>query len=572
MFRIRQLTHTTSYEDKRALASVIRIYRKVFSYDTEYAAKIVTILESGQQNEFETILLIAEGGKNRVFGFSLIFYFSDLNFAYLDHIASDVIRRGRGYGNALYEATQDALKERRCQDLYLDVPPDDLAKLKEPSRLATNKKRLAFYEQYDARPIINTDYESVTHAGNMGYVTYLVYDSLGSHKNLTNHRLRLIIERILTIKGKMANDAPKLTQVLNSIKDDPIQIRQPIYRKQENGILKSKQRSVLDVVCSGDAHQIHHLKEKGYCEKPARINAILKGLTGLAVHHHKLKHYHQKYITAVHDSKLVGFIKKATVELNPGQLLYPNVFPIRHADKLPKTWEMRAGYYCIDTFTPVTNNVYKAARNAVNASLTGAARILKGSQTCYVICRPPGHHAERKVFGGFCYFNNAAVAANYLSQHGTVAILDIDYHHGNGTQDIFYHRKDVLTASIHGHPKQAYPYFSGFADEKGIGDGYGFNHNFPLYPGVHNEKYFHTLAQALRIIKRFNPDYFVISLGLDILAGDPTGTFQVSRSAMHNIGKMLSEVGKPTLIIQEGGYSISNIREGIKNFFKGMLY
>ncbi len=134
---------------------------------------------------------------------------------------------------------------------------------------------------------------------------------------------------------------------------------------------------------------------------------------------------------------------------------------------------VRAGYYCIDTFTPLNRNAYTAAKGAVDCALTAASQILTGYRISYALVRPPGHHAESKVFGGFCYFNSSAMAANYLSVHGRVAVLDVDYHHGNGTQDIFYQRDDVLTVSIHGHPSFAYPYFSGFSEETGEEKGLG---------------------------------------------------------------------------------------------------
>ena len=569
MIRIRQLFDTTTREDRNAFAAVLRIYRKVFDYDPEYTDKIAGYFSANTSCTFEPILLIAEGVKNRVLGFSLIFFFPELNCAYLDHIASSPNRRMRGYGNALYEATQKLLEEKGCEDLFLDVPPDDATKLKESARLAINKKRLAFYEQYDARPILNTRYDEVSHKGNAGYLTYLVYDRLKAHKPLGAQRLRQVVKRILQVKARMNDDDPKLQEILDSITDDPVQLRAPRYTTPLPA--RMPQGITLDVVSSGDAHQIHHLREKGYVEKPARVTAILKGLEGVKHKKHPLRRFSEKPIHEVHDAKLIRFIKQAGEQLKPGQLLYPNIFPIRHPEKLPKNWDMRAGYFCMDTFTPLTNNVYKAARNAVDAALTGAHLVHKGSPLCYVICRPPGHHAEFKTFGGFCYFNNAAIAAHYLSASGPVAVLDIDYHHGNGTQDIFYQRSDVLTLSIHGHPSQAYPYFSGFVEETGEGNGRGFNHNIPIYPGANDEDYLVKLDKAIRYIKRFKPKYLVISLGLDIMSGDPTGTFLVSKTGINRIGQRLGSLNIPTLVVQEGGYSLSNIRHGIAVFFSGMI-
>lgn len=297
---------------------------------------------------------------------------------------------------------------------------------------------------------------------------------------------------------------------------------------------------------------------------------IRRGLQPFALEEHKVESFGRRHILAVHNADMFRFIARAETEMKPGQLVYPNVFPIQRPERVPKTWDMQAGYYCIDTFTPVTHNTYRAARGAVDAALTGAEKVMKGADLAYVLCRPPGHHAERRAFGGFCYFNNAAIAAHYLSGHGRVAFIDIDHHHGNGSQDIFYERDDVYFISIHGHPRSAYPYFSGFADERGEGKGKGFNRNFPLYPGADIAQYTDALARALRLFARFKPDYLVVSLGFDIMAGDPTGSFNIKDRGMRRIGAMLAEPGWPTLVVQEGGYALRNLRTGATEFFRGL--
>ncbi len=232
---------------------------------------------------------------------------------------------------------------------------------------------------------------------------------------------------------------------------------------------------------------------------------------------------------------------------------------------------MRAGYYCLDTFTPLTKNAFRAAKAAVDATLTAADLVAEGERAAYALVRPPGHHAERRVYGGFCYFNNAAVAAHRLSRLGTVAVLDIDHHHGNGTQDIFWERADVLTLSIHGNPRRCYPYFAGYEDERGAGAGAGFNRNYPLQPGADDTKYLATLDEALARVRRFAPRFFVLSLGFDIMRGDPTGTFVVSTRGMRDIGTRIGRLGLPTLIVQEGGYSVWNLRRGAHAFFDGFI-
>lgn len=231
---------------------------------------------------------------------------------------------------------------------------------------------------------------------------------------------------------------------------------------------------------------------------------------------------------------------------------------------------MCAGYYCIDTFTPLGKNAYDAARAAVDVALTAASLVRGGTHTAYALCRPPSHHAERRVFGGFCYLNNAAIAAHFLSWEGRVAVLDIDFHHGNGTQDIFYQRADVLTLSLHGHPNFAYPYFSGFADELGEGEGKGFNRNYPLPEETDERLYLASLDRAIKRLRTFAPTYLVVSLGLDTMKGDPTGTFSLRAQSMYEIGLRIGGLSWPTLIVQEGGYNLLNIRRGAAAFFTGL--
>jgi acetoin utilization deacetylase AcuC-like enzyme len=246
------------------------------------------------------------------------------------------------------------------------------------------------------------------------------------------------------------------------------------------------------------------------------------------------------------------------------------IFPIRNTLRLPKDLELQAGYYCIDTFTPINKNAYLAARGAVNCAMTGAERIVGEYDLAYALVRPPGHHAERRAFGGFCYFNSAAIAANHLSKFGKVVVLDIDFHHGNGTQDIFNHRSDVLTISIHGDPSFAYPHFTGFADEKGEGEGMGFNINYPLAENATVDVYQKTLKMALKKIKEFNPAYLVVGLGLDTAKDDPTGTWKLMPNDFKANGHLIGDLKLPTLIVQEGGYLTRTLGNNAAHFFTGI--
>lgn len=280
--------------------------------------------------------------------------------------------------------------------------------------------------------------------------------------------------------------------------------------------------------------------------------------------------FSEKNILAVHDPGYIKYFKRVCKILSPERSVYPYVFPIRNKARPPDDDSVRAGYYCIDTFTPLNKNAFLAAKGAVDCALTGAEMILQGYDRVYALVRPPGHHAERKVFGGFCYFNSNAIAANYLSKFGKVAILDIDYHHGNGQQDIFYKRNDVLTISIHGNPSFAYPYFSGFKDEKGEGEGLGFNINYPLKEKLNGAEYLEVLGLALRKIVKFKPSFLVVALGLDVAKGDPTGTWALGSKDFFENGKIIGSLGLPTLIVQEGGYRNRILGVNARSFFTGL--
>nr|HPQ42350.1 histone deacetylase family protein [bacterium] len=250
--------------------------------------------------------------------------------------------------------------------------------------------------------------------------------------------------------------------------------------------------------------------------------------------------------------------------------IYPEVFPIRNTDKPPIPLKYRLGYFCIDNYAPVSRNAITAAREAVDCAVTGAAHIVGDDDLAYALVRPPGHHAEAGFLGGFCYLNSAAVATEYLSDYGRTAVLDIDFHHGNGTQSIFYHRPDVLTVSIHGDPRYAFPHFAGFQSETGEGRGRGFNVNIPLPEQIEAADYMAALTRALGRIQRFRPEYLVISLGLDTARADPTGTWPLRAGDFEMIGRQIGALKRPTLIVQEGGYRTRTLGVNARRFFLGL--
>ena len=320
-----------------------------------------------------------------------------------------------------------------------------------------------------------------------------------------------------------------------------------------------------------DQHTVHDVRERGYLESPRRIPIILSQLQRTDLFEEvPPRRFPESHIRAVHDAVFVNYFKRMCASLQPGQYLYPYIFPLRNADRPPKDMELRAGYYCMDTFTPIHRDAYRAARRAVDCTLTAADEILRGRPLAYALVRPPGHHAERRAFGGFCYLNSTAIAAHYLSAHGKVAILDVDYHHGNGQQDIFYERTDVLTLSIHCRPRFAYPYFAGFADERGAGEGKGFNVNYPLPEQVNGAAYRETLRKALRRVAKFRPQFLVVALGLDTAKGDPTGSWSLLAEDFEENGRMVGSLGLPTVVVQEGGYDKRVLGANARRFFQGL--
>jgi len=570
MIRIRQVHSTALWSDRDAVTQVQEIFRDHFTDVAEYAAKIPDQLDHPFKYGYQAVLLVSENAAGKVTGFSHFFHLPEVNSGLLDFLAVRRGIRGGGLGGALYEATREYLQDHHARAMYMEVLPDDPAVVTNPAMLGENWRRLAFYERYGARPIANTEYETPI---DESPAPYLVYDGLGRTEPLGRSEARAAVRLILRRKYAALVSPDYIERVVESFIDDPVLLRSPRYVKRavrpkpvQGGRLEKGFALVASV-----RHAIHHVRSHGYVERPARVGALLETLTPLNLFRQTSpKSFGERYIRAVHDPDFVSYLQRVCKKLSAKRPVYPYVFPIRRPHRKPDDLSVCAGYYCIDTFTPLDKNAYDAARAAVDVALTAASLVRGGTRTAYALCRPPGHHAERRVFGGFCYFNNAAIAAHFLSREGKVAVLDIDFHHGNGTQDIFYRRADVLTLSLHGHPHFAYPYFSGFGDELGEGDGKGFNRNYPLPEETNELLYLTTLDRAIKRLRTFAPTYLVVSLGLDTMKGDPTGTFSLRAQSMYEIGRRLGGLSWPTLIVQEGGYNLLNIRRGAAAFFNGL--
>lgn len=578
MFRIRKVMDDVLPINRVAIAQAQEILRSQFHLlSGKDVDKLPDQIRDPMKHRFKAMLFVADvlGHKKEstsVRGFALLLHAPDLRFCYLDYISIEPGAGGRGYGGALYERVREEAKMLGALGVFFECLPDDPKLCPDKAVLAQNARRLRFYEKYDARPIINTAYETPLTPGDTN-PPYLVYDGLGAEKPLGADDARKVARAILERKYKNICPPKYIDMVVDSFKDDPVQLRPPKYRKKDiaAGVtLKVRPIERIALVVN-DKHDIHHVKERGYVESPVRINSILDGLSGLDVFQvYEPTHFAERHITDVHDQRYFSYFKRACANLPEGESVYPYVFPIRNSKRPPKELTMRAGYYCIDTFTPLNRNAFIAARRAVDCTLTCAQKILEGHRLAYALVRPPGHHAEVSVFGGFCYFNSAAIAAHYLSMFERLAVLDVDYHHGNGTQDIFYSRADVLTISLHGHPNVAYPYFSGFEEETGAGPGTGFNINIPLPEDMDGGRYMRHLEYALRRIKSFKARFLVLSLGLDTAKGDPTGSWMLGAADFQEMGLRIGRLHIPVLVVQEGGYDTSTIGINARSFFEGL--
>lgn len=573
MFRIRRIYDTNTPVNQKAVACVQQILRDQFALiSTSEVDQIPDVLRDPLKHRFRSVLFVADNMKGEILGFALLMHATDLDFCYLDYISTTQHMSGRGWGGALYQRVREEAVAIKAKGLFFECLPDDPALCADASVLQSNRARLKFYERYGARPLVHTAYETpVTPGGDNP--PYLVVDTLDRQQPFSKDEMRLIVRAILERKYSKLCDHGYVDRVTASITDDPVCLRPFRYLTEQQAVpvRTVPPEDKLIALTFDHQHTIHHVKERGYVESPVRVTTILSSILKTGMFRSvPVRHYGDSFITAVHGRAFFEYLRRVCESVPEGESVYPYVFPIRNNARPPKDLAMRAGYYCIDTFTPLNKNAYLAARSAVDCALSAAHAVLEGAYLAYALVRPPGHHAEPSVFGGFCYFNSTAIAAQFLSQHGKVAILDVDYHHGNGQQMIFYRRRDVLTLSIHGHPRFAYPFFSGYAEECGEGDGDGFSRNYPLPETITAHEYLETLKKALAAIERFKPTFLVVALGLDTARGDPTGTWCLDAKDFEQMGRLIGALPHPTLFVQEGGYKTKTIGRNARHFFQGV--
>ena len=280
-------------------------------------------------------------------------------------------------------------------------------------------------------------------------------------------------------------------------------------------------------------------------------------------------------IYKIHDKKYVDFLNNAWnewVALGFKGEAIPTVYPSRsmNSDVVPTFIEGKLGYYCLANETSISEGTVEAAYESVKVALT-AADMLDEEKSVFALCRPPGHHASKDQYGGYCFFNNVAIAVEKLKEKGAkrIFILDIDFHHGNGTQAIFYDRSDVFFVSLHGDPKDAFPHFLGHADEKGSGEGLGYNCNYPMPPGTPYDVWTKSLDDSISKIQNFSPDALIVSLGVDTYEKDPISFFKLKSDDFFDVGRKIASINLPTLFVMEGGYAIKEIGVNTVNTLKG---
>ncbi|AJQ94017.1 histone deacetylase family protein [Gynuella sunshinyii] len=333
-------------------------------------------------------------------------------------------------------------------------------------------------------------------------------------------------------------------------------------------------------------HSIHNPKfefyrgEKVPCfESPQRLEYVIQALHDRGHDVREAEQLSDRVLPTVHSQRYLQFLASAWDQWtalaadNIDKQPFPSVWPVRslRSDIEPKNFIARLGLYSMDNGTPMAAGTWVAAKAGADAAVSAVALLNAGHTSAFCATRPPGHHAGPDFMGGYCFLNNAAIAAQSLRDSGCqrVAIIDVDYHHGNGTQTIFYDRPDVLFVSLHGDPRTEYPFYLGHADETGRGAGQGYNLNLPMTAGTDTATWFAALDTACRQIIRFQADALVISLGLDTFAEDPISRFTLQSDDFFHIGTRLATLRLPTVFIMEGGYATTALGHNTVNVLEG---
>jgi GNAT superfamily N-acetyltransferase len=475
VFRVRRVYDDVLPRDRHALAQVREILRAQFPGAPQ--ADVETLAERLRnpfRYRFRTLLFVADDLAGHVKGFALASHEPMIGFVFLDYLASGARLTGRGIGGSLYQALRDEARALRVVGIFCECAPDLPEEVDDPETLRQNASRLRFYERFGARPIEHTDYRAPIQPGDRG-LPFLVFDPIDRDRRCGAARRAKWCGRCSSASTRPCARPRTSNTWWPPSGTTPWSLRAPRLPRTEALARPAPNGEPPIPIVVNEAHQIHHVRDRGYVEAPVRVSAILSEL------------------------ERTGSTGGSSPSTSPTVTCSPctrrswcrtcaaAASRCRRASRSTPTCSRsatRQGRRSRSRCAPATSASTPSRRSpqrlpgrprAVDCALTAAARwsAAPGSPTRW--CARPATTPSTEVFGGFCYFNNTAIAAQYLSSLGRVAILDIDYHHGNGQQNIFYARDDVLTLSIHGHPRFAYPYFSGFEDERGWRAGEGFN-------------------------------------------------------------------------------------------------
>ena len=309
-------------------------------------------------------------------------------------------------------------------------------------------------------------------------------------------------------------------------------------------------------------------------EQPERVERLLAGAKAAGLVLARPQNHGLWPIAAIHTPEYLDFLERIyerwrRIEGASDEVI-PNIHPIARGGSYPASAVGQAGYHMADTSCPISADTWESSCWSAWSAVEASDAVLGGEVAAYALCRPPGHHAFADVAGGFCFLNNSAIAAQRLrSRHDRVAILDVDLHHGNGTQGVFYARADVLTVSLHADPARFYPFFWGHADERGKGPGLGYNLNLPLPRKSGDKAFLEALEVGLRRIRSFAPGALVVALGLDAFEGDPFGGLSVTTPGFARIAEAIGALRLPTVIVQEGGYLCDPLGDNLTSFLTG---
>ncbi|MDX1933016.1 MAG: histone deacetylase family protein [Capsulimonadales bacterium] len=335
-------------------------------------------------------------------------------------------------------------------------------------------------------------------------------------------------------------------------------------------------------IIHSERHMLHATSENvpgcafAFREVPERAERILAALeSAVPGEFRPPDDYDRAALTTVHPEGYLDYLRDAyslrQTFLADGHPVVAEAFAVRSARRRPNTYPGIVGNYHFDNAAPILAGTWEAVLASANCALTAADAVRSGDRVAYALCRPPGHHAAADLAGGYCYLNNAALASRHL-QRGTdtrVAILDVDFHHGNGTQEIFYSDPTVLYLSLHADTTVEYPFFWGGEEETGAGAGEGFNRNFPLPDDTDDTLYLETLDRAIDVLRDFHPEYLVVSAGFDLMEGDPEVLglgFRITGVGLGEIARRLARLSLPTVLVQEGGYRLTHLGEYAATF------